>query len=211
MISIDSYLLFLSASLLLVLAPGPDMIYLMSRTIAQGKRAGLLAALGVNLGGYFHLFAAIIGISAVIATSTIAFMVIKYAGALYLIYLGVKAIFFHKDTFQNINTEKVSLSSGRAIFWQGFISDVLNPKVAIFFLALLPQFVDLDAGNEVAQLLILGVTVNFVAILINSLFIIFASTMTEKLRKNSKVSQWLHRMMGSIFILLGLRLANEKI
>ena len=211
MISIDSYLLFLSASLLLVLVPGPDMIYLLSRTIAQGKKAGLLATLGLNLGAYCHLFAAILGISAVIATSTVAFMVVKYAGALYLIYLGVKAILFHKDTFQNISTEKVSLSSGKAIFWQGFFNNLLNPKVAIFFLALLPQFVDLGVGSEHIQLLLLGVTVNVIAILFNVILVIFASTITERLRKSQQVSEWLHRAMGSIFILLGLRLANEKI
>jgi len=138
--SIENYLLFIGAGLILILVPGPDMIYLLSRCIAQGRRAGVLAALGINAGGYVHLTAAITGLSAILLTSALAFTAVKWAGAAYLIYLGVGALRSRTGPV-SVSTKGLTGQSARAIFWQGFISDVLKPKVAIFFLALLPKFV----------------------------------------------------------------------
>jgi len=205
----QSYLLFIGASIILCIVPGPDMIYLLSRTIAQGKKAGLAAALGINLGGYFHLTAAILGISAIIATSTLAFTILKYCGAAYLIYIGGKAILSNPSTAIDSSGNQSELSIN-TIFWQGFISDVLNPKVAIFFISLLPQFIQTDNGSTFSQLIILGVTVNIIALLINFLLVGFSHSVSNNLRQRSGASKILNNVMGTIFISLGLKLAAEQ-
>lgn len=205
---IDSYLLFIFASIILCIVPGPDMVYLLSRSIAQGKRAGVMAALGINVGAYVHLFAAIIGLSAILATSAFAFTVIKWLGAAYLIYIGIQAILSSNPL--NLETGKLQQQKDATIFWQGFLSDVLNPKVALFFLAFLPQFIEPNSNNPTLQLLTLGLTVNIIGITTNLLLVYFSALVTKKLRNNKLVSRWLSKVMGSIFILLGFKLANEK-
>jgi RhtB (resistance to homoserine/threonine) family protein len=189
--------------------PGPDMIYLLSRTIAQGKKAGFAAALGINLGGYFHLTAAILGISAIIATSAIAFTILKYCGAAYLIYIGFKAILSNSSSAIDSSDNEAQLSI-KSIFWQGFISDVLNPKVAIFFISLLPQFIQADNNNTFTQLIILGITVNIIALLINFVLVWFSHSVSSNLRQSNRVSKVLNNVMGTIFISLGLKLATEQ-
>src|ERR1700683_4422847 len=134
--TLHSYFLFVLASFVLVLVPGPDMVYMLARCIAQGRRAGILAALGFNLGGYVHLAAAVLGLSVILATSSIAFVVVKWLGAGYLIYLGVKALLSSREALA-ITGDGLAGRKGRTIVWQAFVSDVLNPKVALFFLALL--------------------------------------------------------------------------
>lgn len=209
MVDFNSYLLFIGASIILCVVPGPDMIYLLSRTIAQGKKAGFAAALGINLGGYFHLTAAILGISAIIATSAIAFNILKYCGAAYLIYIGFKAVLSNSPSAINSSDNEAKLSI-KAIFWQGFISDVLNPKVAIFFISLLPQFIQSDSNNTFTQLIILGITVNIIALLINLALVWFSHSVSRNLRQSNRVSKFLNNVMGTIFISLGLKLATEQ-
>lgn len=208
MIELHTYLLFVGATVLLVLAPGPDMIYMLTRTITQGRKAGVLAALGINAGAYVHVAAAVFGLSAILATSAIAFTIIKWLGAGYLIWLGIQAI-TSKAGALNLDSSS-GLLNNKAIFWQGFLSDVLNPKVALFFLAFLPQFVTAGATLK-QQLLILGLTCNIVAISINLMLVYFASAATARLRKNHKIAARLNKIMGSIFIALGIRLAGEKL
>lgn len=208
--SLDNYLLFVFASILLCIVPGPDMIFLLSRTIAQGKKAGIAAAVGINVGAYVHLFAAILGISAILASSAYAFTVIKWLGAAYLVYIGIKILFSSQGGII-IDGSDVKKQNYSNIFWQGFLSDVLNPKVAIFFLAFLPQFIKPGSDNKTLQILFLGVTVNVIAILINIVIVYFSSILTNRLRENKKISGRLNRIMGSVFILLGLKLASEKL
>lgn len=210
MINLENYVLFVGASILLCIVPGPDMAYLLARSVVQGKRAGVVAALGINLGGYLHLFAAIAGLSAILATSSFAFTVVKIAGAAYLCYLGVQA-FRGRGAGSQITTKGVSKLSAKAIFWQGFWSDVLNPKVAVFFLALLPQFVVPENGNIPLQLMVLGITVNLIAIAINILIVYSSSSLTATLRENAALSCWLNRALGTVLVGLSLRLANEKL
>lgn len=204
----DNYLLFISASILLCIAPGPDMIYLLGRSIAQGKLAGIVAAIGINVGAYVHLIAAILGLSAILMTSAVAFTIIKWLGAAYLIYIGLQAL-FSSSSFIDPDQENSKSYSLKAVFWQGFLSDVLNPKVAVFYLAFLPQFIDPTSGNEFYQLLFLGITVNMIAIFINIPLVICASFLTNKLRKNAAISKWLSKAMGAVFIYLGVRLSRE--
>ena len=208
--SLDSYLLFVFASIILCIVPGPDMIFLLSRTLAQGKKAGIAAAIGINVGAYLHLFAAVLGISAILASSAYAFTIIKWLGAAYLVYIGIK-ILLSKQGSVIIDERDIKKQNLRKIFWQGFLSDALNPKVAIFFLAFLPQFVSPASENRTLQILFLGITVNVIAILINLVLVYFSSTLTSRLRENTSISKSLNKIMGSIFILLGLKLASEKL
>jgi len=207
--SLDSYLIFIGASIILCIVPGPDMAYLLARSIAQGRKAGYIAALGINAGAYTHLFAAIIGISAILATSAVAFTILKWVGAAYLIYIGVQA--FSNRGALNIEGTKLKGRESKKIFWQGFLSDALNPKVAVFYLAFLPQFVSPEGLNPTVQLLILGVTVNMVGIIVSVILVYFSTLATEKLRNNSTFTTWLNRAMGTVIVALGVKLANERV
>lgn len=145
-------ILFLTAATLLAVAPGPGMLYVLARTLAGGRRGGVLSSLGTFLGGLVHVVAAATGLSLVLATSAIAFAVVKYAGAAYLVYLGVRMILSARQeiNFAPINTVR------RSPFWQGIATEVLNPKTAIFFLAFIPQFVNRASGGVFWQFLALG-------------------------------------------------------
>lgn len=207
--SLDAYLLFVVSSIVLVLVPGPDMAYMLTRTVAQGRRAGSMAALGINAGAYVHLVAAIAGLSALLLASTTAFAIVKWAGAAYLCYLGIRAL-LTREVMMNLTGSEISGRSLRAVFWQGFWSDVLNPKVAIFYVALLPQFIDAQAGHATLQLVMLGVTSNVVAIIINLGLVAGAAQLTGRLRRNARIALWLQRAMGALFVGLGVRLAAQK-
>ena len=212
MIDPHTYLLFIGAAFVLVIAPGPDMAYMLARTVAQGRAAGFLAAAGINAGAYVHVCASVVGLTAVLAASSFAFTVIKWAGAGYLVWMGYRALTSKGEALkvEGAPTQKLRR---RSIFWQGFWSDVLNPKVAIFFLAFLPQFV--DVANETIgvtpQLLLLGVTCNVVAISTNLVLVCFAGAMTARLRKSQRFVTWMHKAMGATFIALGLRLASQRL
>jgi threonine/homoserine/homoserine lactone efflux protein len=206
---VHSYLLFVGASIVLVLVPGPDMIYMLSRCIAQGRKAGLMAAIGFNLGGYAHLMAAVLGLSAVLATSVVAFTVVKWLGAGYLVYLGI-SVLRSKSAPIELSAQGVPDRAAKTILWQAFLSDVLNPKVAMFFLALLPQFVEPQAPHPTLQILFLGVTVNVIALTGNIALVYLSASVTSALRRNSSVAEWLRKAMGATFVALGLRLAFEK-
>jgi len=205
--TLHTYLLFVLASLVLALVPGPDMVYMLGRCIAQGRRAGILAALGFNAGAYVHLSAAVLGLSAILATSSVAFTAVKWAGAAYLIYLGSGAL---RSKGGPLVISGVGGRADRTIFWQAFWSDVLNPKVAVFFLALLPQFVDPRSTQPTLQILLLGVTVNMICLPINIVLVAFSARVTQTLRRNDALSKWLQRGLGALFVGLGLRLAVEK-
>ncbi len=204
--TLHNYLLFLSASLVLVLIPGPDMIYMLSRCIAQGRKAGVMAAIGFNLGGYVHLTAAVLGLSAILAASPMAFSAVRWIGAAYLVYLGIRTL-LSKSGPLTLDTNTAYMRTSRTILWQAFLSDVLNPKVAMFFLALLPQFVDPHSAHPSLQIILLGVTSCAVALPINIAIVMAASRVTQSLRQSPRRAQWLQKFMGMIFVALGLRLA----
>ncbi len=212
MIDLHTYLLFIGAVIVLVIVPGPDMAYMLTRTIVQGRRAGVLAAIGINVGAYVHVVAAVLGLTAILASSSIAFTAIKWLGAGYLVWIGVQAIRAKASQFQ-LGTSQAAWLDGKTIFWQGFLSDALNPKVAMFFLAFLPQFVDArhPSLSVTQQLLLLGVTCNVVAICINLILVYFASIATASLRKSERVVAWQNKAVGALFIGLGIKLANEKL
>jgi threonine/homoserine/homoserine lactone efflux protein len=204
-IAISHYLQFVCACMVLLIVPGPDLAFLLGRTIAQGRKAGIFVTLGLNFGAYVHLTATVLGLSALMAASPIAFKAVKWAGAAYLVWIGFQAI-LGASGMLNIEGGEGENRKFRALFWQGFLTNVLNPKVALFFLAFLPQFVDVTRSNKALQLMILGVTLNVLAIVYNLGLVYFASAATLRLRKNQKIFLWMNRAMGVMFILLGIRL-----
>ena len=204
--SCSYWLLFLSAAIMINITPGPDMIYILSRTIAQGRKIGIASSFGVCSGSFVHIFAAAFGLSAIIATSAMAFGVVKYVGAAYLIYLGIQALRSKGISF-HVPVKKQVQSTFWTAFRQGALIDILNPKVAIFFMAFLPQFVRPELGHAPAQILVLGFLVNLVGVVIESVLVLTAARTTIFFRNNSQFSTLLDRVLGSMFIGLGIRLA----
>ncbi|HET9907218.1 MAG TPA: LysE family translocator [Anaerolineales bacterium] len=203
MIDPAKFILFIGVSWALIIAPGPDMIYVITRGVTQGRRAGMLSAVGVICGILVHTTAAAFGLTLILQTSALAFMLVKYLGAIYLIYLGIKA-WGDKSTFRlDPSTTTVSF---RKIFWQGVLSNVLNPKIAIFFLAFLPQFV--DQGNGVTlQMVVLGLTFAFFGLCFLSVVGYSSGTIGSWLTHRPRIGQILGRFAAGILIALGIRLA----
>jgi threonine/homoserine/homoserine lactone efflux protein len=208
-LTVHSYLLFVAASIVLALIPGPDMAFMLGRCIAQGRRAGVLSALGFNTGSYVYLAAAVLGLSAVLAASPVAFTAIRWLGACYLAHLGIRSLFSTQKGLE-IGDQAPNVRSGASIFWQAFVTDILNPKVMIFFVAFLPQFVDQHGAHPTLQLLLLGVTVNMVCLVINLVLVSCSARLTETLRGNARIDAWLQRGLGALFIGIGLRLATQE-
>ena len=181
------------------------MIYILSRTIAQGQRVGLASSLGVCAGALVHVVAAALGLSAILATSAVAFAVVKAVGAIYLFYLGVQALWSQGTQFALDAESSAPVSVWRA-FRQGMLVDILNPKVAIFFMAFLPQFIRAEAGPAALQTVVLGLLVILVAIVVEGLFVLAAARVTGIFRNNQQLSVWLDRVLGTILLGLGIRL-----
>lgn len=203
------WILFFSAALALNLAPGPDLIYILSRTVTQGYRVGIASSLGVCTGALVHVVAAALGLSAILATSALAFSIVKYIGAAYLFYLGIQAL-RSKGINLDVSTTEVEQISLWQAFKQGMLVDILNPKVAIFFMAFLPQFVRSELGQTSAQIVGLGVLVILVAIAVETVFVLAAAQLTDVFRRNRRLSVWLDRLLGSVLIALGIRLALSE-
>jgi RhtB (resistance to homoserine/threonine) family protein len=209
MVELTYWLVFFSAALALNLSPGPDLIYVLSRSIAHGRRVGLASAAGVWTGAFVHVLAASIGLSAILATSATAFAIVKYVGAAYLVYLGVKSLRSAGATFSLARDNETKVSLWKA-FRQGVLIDVLNPKVAVFFMAFLPQFVRPGHKSELVQLVMLGALVICVAIVVETCLVLAASKATNFFRANPAASVWLDRVLGSVLIGLGIRLALSE-
>ena len=208
MFGIHHFGLFVVAGILLNLTPGPDTVYILGRSIAQGRAAGIASALGISAGSIFHTTAAALGLSAILASSAIAFGTIKLLGGTYLIFLGIKMI---------LNREReLGLPSNfrrrtkAAAFRQGILTNVLNPKVGLFFLAFLPQFIDPASGMKVLAFLLLGFTFVTTGTIWCLIIACFASAFSERLRTDEIIGLWLSRAAGALFLFLGLRLARIK-
>ena len=213
--STEQWWVFLVACTVLNAAPGPDTLYITTKTIAQGRLSGLLSAFGVCTGAMIHVTAAGIGLSAILAKSAYAFTIIKWVGAIYLMYLGYRAIvgtFQHKQQVDNFQakTSSVNKHLGK-VFSQGVLVDLFNPKTAMFFLAFIPQFVNTSAGSSVWQFIFLGLIVILNALVIEVVLIFFAAKITRFLRTNHSLSNWLERMMGTALIALGVHLISRKV
>ncbi len=199
---------FLSAAVLLNLAPGPDIAFILGQTVRGGKQAGFAAMAGIWTGAFGHVLMAAVGLSAILATSAVAFSVVKWVGAAYLIWLGIKALRSGGGSF--VSEQKSASDNLGPVFRQGVLIAVLNPKVAIFFLAFLPQFVVPGAGPVWAQLFFHGCLIIVVAAFVEPPLVLAGERLTLRLRNNPSFAMWLDRTLGAMFIALGIRLALEK-
>ena len=199
--------LFVLSGLLLNITPGPDTLYIIGRGSTQGWRAGAVAALGIGAGTLVHISAAALGLSAILAASASAFTAVKFIGAAYLLYVGVSLIRSAGASHSSPGSAVVRTASIRSIFVQGFLTNVLNPKVALFFLAFLPQFVASDSSSKPLAFLFLGVPFDFNGTLWN-LFVAWSTArLSSRLSPGAAFKRWFNRSVGSVFVFIGIRLA----
>ncbi len=206
---IENYLGFLLAGIIMNLTPGADSIYIITRSIAQGKKAGIYSVLGIGSGAIIHIILAAFGLSVLLAKSIVFFNIVKWTGAAYLIYLGIKMLIDKSHLFDNEKTEFEKTNLWK-IYRQGFWTNVLNPKVALFFLSLLPQFIKPEYANNAVPFLILGGTFLFTGTIWCLFLALSASFMTNTLRKNNSIGKIMKKVSGYIFIGLGLQLLIKK-
>lgn len=199
--------LFLSWSLALLLIPGPAVLYIIARSVDRGRKAGLASVLGIEIGTLFQVIAAALGLSAILWTSEMAFNVVKYAGAAYLIYLGIRKLLTKVETPSDQPVEPQSL---RRAFTQGVVVNLLNPKVTLFFIAFLPQFVDPARGSVALQILILGMIFILLATCTDSMYALAAGTAAGWLRGNPAFLRFEKYFAGTMYIGLGLTAALSQ-
>jgi len=198
-------LLFMTAAIVLLVIPGPAVLYIVARSVDQGRKAGLASACGIATGGLVHVLAAALGLSALLASSAIAYSVVKYAGAAYLIYLGIRKL--REQSAAADEVKHVEPSSLRHIYAQGIVVQVLNPKTAIFFFAFLPQFVDPTRGPVTLQFLALGMLFSVMAFTSDSLWALTAGSAAGWLQRNRTLLRHQKYVAGTVYIGLGLATA----
>lgn len=208
MFDIDNFYLFLTVSLLINLSPGPDMIYTAARSLSQGTKAGIFSALGIFAGCFFHLTAAVFGLSKIIEESVLLFSIIKYAGAAYLIYLGIRSFLRRKKTKNEINT--LPPLTNPKIFFQGMLTNILNPKVAIFFLSFLPQFIDPRSNYLEEQIALLGLWFAVQGTLVLIIVACAVGAFKNILQKNTTFWSWQEKITGLILFGLGVKMFFSK-
>lgn len=202
-------LIFLTAALLLAIAPGPGMLYVLARSLAGGRREGLLSALGTFAGGMVHVVAAAAGISIILAKSAVAFSTVKYLGAAYLCFLGVRMILQSRNEAGTTDDQLpiAKLEKARNAFWQGVLTEVLNPKTALFFLSFIPQFVNRSGGHVFLQFVLLGtfsVALNTSADIV---VILLAGPLGKRIRESAHFRRRQRALTGAVMIGLGTYLA----
>lgn len=207
MFGIINFETFLIAGIILNITPGTDTMYILSRSISQGKKAGILSALGITTGAVFHVLFATLGLSILLTKSAIAFEIVKLLGALYLIFLGIKTILKKSTDSFELETKKMNYNK---IYLSGIMTNILNPKVALFFISFLPQFINPEFAESAFPFLILGITFLTTGTIWCLFLAFFASKISHRIRKNYIIKKWLDKITGSIFIALGIKLALTK-
>jgi RhtB (resistance to homoserine/threonine) family protein len=201
--------LFAAAALAVNLTPGPDMLFVVGTGATRGRRAGVMAALGVGAGCLLHVALAAVGLSALLAASALAFSVVKWVGAAYLVWMGL-SMWRSRRAAPEADAAARPDPGGRSVFWQGAITNALNPKVALFFLAFLPQFIAPGAGGQALAFVALGLLFNLGGTLVNIVVALLAAAISRRLAARgtgSALGSWLQRAVGALFIGLGVRLA----
>jgi len=206
MLELDQLLIFASTAVLLAATPGPDVIYVITRGLTQGRASGLAAAAGFSLGNIVHTALVILGVSAVIKASPIAFTAIKIAGAIYLIYIGIKI--FKSGSATAVKDNK--LLSPKTVFVQSITANILNPKVAIFFIALFPQFIREENGHTSMQMAMLGLVFIICTFFVFSTCALFSGQIGELLKKKESGAGLLNKVAGTVLMGLGVALALSK-
>ncbi len=208
MIDMSNFALFVATSIAVILMPGPAMLFVISNGLTRGPRPSISAALGTTTGVFFHMFCAAFGLAVILKTSAVAFTVVKIAGAMYLVVLAIKTL-TGKDPL--VNQFEESSKSGNSIFWQGIFINILNPKLSIFFLAFLPQFIDPTLSSATSQTLVLGMIFITMTILIFIGYGLFASLLRRKVLSSPRILKVIKWCFASVFMALGVRLAlSEK-
>lgn len=210
MLSAESLLLFVGAGLLLNLTPGPDVLYIVSQALRSGARAGMVAALGITAGCFVHILAAAVGLSALMAASSAAFTALKWAGAAYLVYVGLRLLRAPAPDAINLGaqpSDSTRASGLKAIFFRGFWTNALNPKVALFFLAFLPQFIAPGTRHTPLAFLLLGLLFTFNGLWVNLGWALGAAWMARRVDAVQRARHWLDRAAGALFLVFGLKLA----
>jgi threonine/homoserine/homoserine lactone efflux protein len=187
------------ASVALVVIPGPAVIYILTRSVSQGKEAGLVSAIGVNLGSSVHVLAAVAGLTVLLASSAAAYSAVKWAGVAYLAWIGIRTLMKNDEDFTQPQLQPTAL---RKIFIQGVLVNMLNPKVAIFFLAFLPQFVDPNSPNATAQTLVLGLTLVTIGLISDSVYALVGGSVGDVLRRRPTFARATRLISGSIYLAL---------
>jgi len=206
MLGIQDFWIFVVAGLLLNVTPGPDVAYIVGRSAQLGWRGGATAALSIGAGCFVHIAAAALGLSALLATSALAFSLLKWIGAAYLVYVGLRMLMTRATpASERIDCGRKEIAL-RTVFWQGFLTNALNPKVALFFLAFLPQFIRSDASSKILAFTVLGLVFNLNGTLWN-LGVAWFAARVAAIRSMSGIRIWLERALGALFIGLGVRLA----
>jgi len=206
---IENFFTFIITALLFIMTPGIDTIYILNKSVGQGKRAGIYSTLGINTGVLVHTLFAALGLSLLVAKSALAFSVLKYAGAAYLIYLGISKVTSKAGIISTANEEQPP-STSRQNFVSGLITNVFNPKVALFFLAFFPQFISRSQINMPTPFILLGVTYAVIGVLWFLLLTFFASLFSERLLSRPSSGKWLNKGSGGVFILMGLKIALSR-
>jgi threonine/homoserine/homoserine lactone efflux protein len=200
----STFALFLAAAFALLIVPGPAVVYIVAQSIDQGRVAGLVSTLGIGVGSLVHVAAAAIGLSSLLVSSADAYTVVKYAGAAYLVFLGLRRLLGRDEPFDpGVKTRK-PLSR---LFRQGVVVNVLNPKTALFFFAFLPQFVDLEAGAVGAQVALLGLIFVLLGLVSDGMYALVAGTLSGRLRGSTRVLRIQRYVSGTVFVGLGLATA----
>lgn len=207
MLGIQQYETFLLAAILLNLTPGNDTLYILSRTMAQGRKAGIMSVLGIGTGSLVHTFFAAIGLSVIIAQSTVLFNIIKYAGAAYLFYIGIRMVLSGSPV---VILNDPGNQQYKKIYRQAVVTNVLNPKVALFFISFLPQFIDPAYSHHYISFLLLGLTFTVTGTLWCLLLAVFASGISALLIKNNKAGAYVTKTCGFILVGLGIKVALTK-
>ncbi|MDH2427932.1 LysE family translocator [Sphaerisporangium sp. TRM90804] len=190
---------FSIATLALLLVPGPAVVYIVTRSVAQGRTAGIISVAGIHVGSLVHVVAAALGLSALLAASATAFTVVKYAGAAYLVYLGVRKLMTPGDGL----AKEVEAVSRQRLFGEGFVVNVLNPKTAIFFLAFLPQFVDPSLGPVAAQVAVLGLVWTVLGMASDGTYAVLSAALAARLRRSPVAARRVDVASGLVYIGLG--------
>ncbi len=203
--------LFVLSGWLLNLTPGPDVLYIVSNALRSGVRAGIVAAFGITAGCFVHILAAGLGVSALIATSAMAFTVLKWVGAAYLVFMGIRMIWSKAQpaiVLEAARADSTSAGGLKSIFFRGFLTNALNPKVALFFLAFVPQFITPGASHPTLAFLALGVLFNVNAIPINIGYAVLAGWAAQRTALVQQGMHWLDRVAGALFVGFGIKLAR---
>ncbi|RYA23052.1 LysE family translocator [Malaciobacter halophilus] len=208
MIELSNLYMFIITSFLLCIAPGPDNIYVLTQGMTKSKKAAIITTLGLCTGLIIHTSAAAFGISMIFKTSQIAFDIVKYLGVIYLLYIAYQ-VYKHRNEPLNLDT-KASKKDLKALYFKGFLMNILNPKVSIFFLAFLPQFVSVQNGNVPLQMIILGLIFMGLTIILFSLIGIAGNLLSEKLLNNPKIVKYMNILTSFVLVSLGVKLALSQ-